>query len=71
MVYSSRLQLRILEGVGAISRGFARIHETNLKKQGMLPLTFDDPAAYDRVMEGDWVGLIGSRGGEMRADSQV
>eukprot|EP01094_Clydonella_sp_ATCC50884_P029278 TRINITY_DN910_c0_g1_i1.p1 TRINITY_DN910_c0_g1~~TRINITY_DN910_c0_g1_i1.p1 ORF type:complete len:778 (-),score=325.54 TRINITY_DN910_c0_g1_i1:358-2691(-) len=32
-----------------IVRSFARIHETNLKKQGVLPLTFDDPADYDRI----------------------
>jgi len=30
-------------------KSFARIHETNLKKQGMLPLTFSDPADYDKV----------------------
>lgn len=30
-------------------KSFARIHETNLKKQGMLPLTFADPADYDKV----------------------
>ncbi len=34
-------------------RSFARIHETNLKKQGMLALTFGDPADYDKVREGD------------------
>ena len=32
---------------------FARIHETNLKKQGMLPLTFADPATYDEIGEDD------------------
>jgi len=32
-----------------IVKSFARIHETNLKKQGMLPLTFADPADYDKV----------------------
>jgi len=32
-----------------ITRSFARIHETNLKKQGVLPLTFADPADYDRI----------------------
>jgi aconitate hydratase len=32
-----------------ITRSFARIHETNLKKQGILPLTFADPADYDRI----------------------
>ena len=30
-------------------KSFARIHETNLKKQGMLPLTFADPADYDKA----------------------
>ena len=30
-------------------KSFARIHETNLKKQGMLPITFADPADYDKV----------------------
>jgi aconitate hydratase len=42
-----------------IARGFARIHETNLKKQGLLPLTFDDPEDYERVREGDRVSLPG------------
>ena len=36
-----------------IVRSFARIHETNLKKQGILPLTFCDPADYDKVREDD------------------
>lgn len=36
-------------GVAIIVKSFARIHETNLKKQGMLPLTFADPADYDKV----------------------
>lgn len=41
-------------GAGAvIVRSFARIHETNLKKQGVLPLTFANPADYDKVLEGD------------------
>ncbi|MGB0525645.1 MAG: aconitate hydratase [Flammeovirgaceae bacterium] len=34
-------------------RSFARIHETNLKKQGMLGLTFADPADYDKIQEDD------------------
>ena len=34
-------------------RSFARIHETNLKKQGILPLTFADPADYDRIRRDD------------------
>ncbi len=40
-------------------RSFARIHETNLKKQGVLPLTFSDPADYDRVEEGDTISVLG------------
>ena len=36
-----------------ITRSFARIHETNLKKQGVLPLTFADPATYDQIGEDD------------------
>ena len=36
-----------------LARSFARIHETNLKKQGMLPLTFADPATYDQIGEDD------------------
>ena len=41
---------------------FARIHESNLKKQGLLPLTFQDPADYDRVRETDRVSLVGLNG---------
>ena len=41
-----------------IARSFARIHESNLKKQGLLPLTFSDPADYDRVQEDDRVSLL-------------
>ncbi len=45
-----------------IVRSFARIHETNLKKQGILPLTFADPAGYDLVQEDDRVDLLGIEG---------
>ena len=41
----------------AIARSFARIHETNLKKQGMLPLTFADPADYERIGEDDRIAV--------------
>ena len=34
-------------------KSFARIHETNLKKQGMLALTFKDPSDYDKILEDD------------------
>ena len=40
-----------------IVRSFARISETNLKKQGILPLTFADSADYDRVLETDRVSV--------------
>jgi len=45
------MEPRFRLGLVAIARSFARIHETNLKKQGMLPLTFKDPADYDRISE--------------------
>jgi aconitate hydratase len=47
-------------GVRAILvRSFARIHETNLKKQGMLALTFANPADYDKVQEDDTIDIEG------------
>jgi aconitate hydratase len=42
-----------------ITRSFARIHETNLKKQGVLPLTFVNPEDYDLVQEADTIDLVG------------
>ena len=50
---------RFLGCRAVITRSFARIHETNLKKQGILPLTFSNPADYDKVSEGDRVSLLG------------
>ncbi len=50
---------RHMGGKAVITRSFARIHETNLKKQGILPLTFADPGDYDKVQEGDTIDLIG------------
>ncbi|MDP7068219.1 MAG: aconitate hydratase, partial [Acidimicrobiales bacterium] len=47
------MEPRFRGGLVAIARSFARIHETNLKKQGMLPLTFADPEDYNRVGEDD------------------
>lgn len=47
------MEPRHLGGKAIIVRSFARIHETNLKKQGMLPLTFLDPRDYDRIQEDD------------------
>ena len=45
-----------------ITRGFARIHETNLKKQGILPLTFVDPKDYERFEQNDRVSVVGLSG---------
>jgi aconitate hydratase len=52
------LEPRHLGGLAIITRSFARIHETNLKKQGMLPLTFIDPADYDKIQPFDKVDLL-------------
>ncbi|KAH8887059.1 aconitate hydratase [Thozetella sp. PMI_491] len=51
------LEPRHLGGLAIITRSFARIHETNLKKQGMLPLTFSDPADYDKINPDDKVDI--------------
>jgi aconitate hydratase len=53
------MEPRWLGGRAVIARSFARIHETNLKKQGMLPLTFANPADYDLVREDDRVSILG------------
>ena len=50
---------RLLGAAAVIVRSFARIHESNLKKQGVLPLTFGDPADYDKVQENDRVSVLG------------
>ncbi|MEZ4388231.1 MAG: aconitate hydratase [Candidatus Krumholzibacteriia bacterium] len=50
---------RHLGAAAVIVRSFARIHETNLKKQGVLPLVFKDPADYDRIGETDTFALAG------------
>ncbi|MBU1986528.1 MAG: aconitate hydratase, partial [Proteobacteria bacterium] len=50
---------RHMGGRVVITRSFARIHETNLKKQGMLPLTFVDGADYDLIQEADRVDILG------------
>lgn len=56
------LSPRLLGGAAVVARSFARIHESNLKKQGLLALTFEDPADYDRVREDDRVSLVGLAG---------
>lgn len=55
------LEPRHLGGRAIIVKSFARIHETNLKKQGMLPLTFADPADYDKVGSRDEIAIKGLR----------
>ncbi len=42
-----------------IAKSFARIHETNLKKQGILTLTFENPDDYEKILEDDTVNIIG------------
>ncbi len=50
---------RFLNGIAVIVKSFARIHETNLKKQGLLPFTFSNPSDYDLVQEGDKISILG------------
>ncbi|EKG10666.1 Aconitase A/isopropylmalate dehydratase small subunit swivel [Macrophomina phaseolina MS6] len=52
------LEPRHLGGLAIIVKSFARIHETNLKKQGMLPLTFSNPEDYDKIQPDDKVDLL-------------
>ena len=47
------MEPRFLGGKAIVVKSFARIHETNLKKQGVLPLTFANPADYDLIKEND------------------
>ena len=51
------MEPRFLGGRAIIVKSFARIHETNLKKQGMLPLTFANPSDYDKIKEEDKIDL--------------
>ena len=53
------LSPRLLGGAAVIARSFARIHESNLKKQGLLALTFSDDADYERIREDDRISLLG------------
>jgi len=53
------MEPRHLGGKAIIVRSFARIHETNLKKQGVLPLTFIDPADYDKIRVDDRISVVG------------
>ena len=53
------LSPRLLGGAAVIARSFARIHESNLKKQGLLALTFQSPDDYDRIRVDDRLSLVG------------
>jgi aconitate hydratase len=55
------LSPRLLGGAAVIVRSFARIHESNLKKQGLLALVFQNPGDYDKIREDDRISLIGLR----------
>ena len=50
---------RFLGCTAVITKSFARIHETNLKKQGVLALTFADPKDYDKIQEKDLLSIKG------------
>merc|ERR1712110_893778 len=63
------LEPRHLGGRAVITKSFARIHETNLKKQGMLPLTFVNGDDYDKIQTGDSVSISGLK--EFAPGSQV
>ncbi len=53
------MEPRYLGGAAVIARSFARIHETNLKKQGVLPLTFAEAGDYDLIGAGDSISILG------------
>ncbi len=53
------MEPRHLGAAAVIVRSFARIHQSNLKKQGVLPLTFVDPADYDKILETDRISILG------------
>ncbi|KAL9102600.1 MAG: hypothetical protein Q9163_002280 [Psora crenata] len=53
------LQPRYLGGRVVLAKSFARIHETNLKKQGIVPLVFEDEGDYEKIRAGDEVSTVG------------
>jgi aconitate hydratase len=52
------MEPRFRGGVVIFARSFARIHETNLKKQGLVPLTFADPGTYELIGEDDTISVL-------------
>ena len=53
------LEPRHLGARAIIVKSFARIHETNLKKQGLLPLTFGNASDFDKVKSDDKISIVG------------
>ncbi|MCB0531488.1 MAG: aconitate hydratase [Lewinellaceae bacterium] len=53
------MEPRYLGVKAVVVKSFARIHQTNLKKQGMLALTFANPADYDKIRQDDKVSILG------------
>ena len=60
---------RYLGCVAVITKSLARIHETNLKKQGVLALTFSNPDDYEKILEDDKISLLNLN--ELEPDKQV
>jgi aconitate hydratase len=56
------MEIRFMGGRAIIARSFARIAETNLKKQGVLPLWFAEGRSYDELREGDRISVLGLSG---------
>jgi aconitate hydratase len=52
------MEPRHLGVVAVLVKSFARIHETNLKKQGMLAITFEKESDYDKILENDTINFI-------------
>jgi aconitate hydratase len=53
------MEPRFLNVKAVLAKSFARIHETNLKKQGMLALTFENKSDYDKIREDDRISIVG------------
>jgi aconitate hydratase len=56
------MEPRFMGAKAIIVRSFARIHETNLKKQGVLPLTFADTTTYENIGPDDTISILGLSG---------
>jgi len=55
------MEPRYLGVVVVLAKSLARIHESNLKKQGVLALTFVDPKDYDKIREKDRISVVGMK----------